>query len=144
MRAMVLVVLATATLSAQSTSRPASSFDVVEKTIPQLQEAMRSGEVTSRRLVELYLGRIAAYDRDGPRLNAMVALAPNALKEADALDRERRAGNVRGPLHGIPVVVKDNYETSDMPTAAGSLALGSFQTATDAYQVTRLREAGAV
>jgi amidase len=120
------------------------SYEVWEKSIPELQQAMQGGEVTSRQLVELYLARIAAYDREGPRLNAMVALAPNALKEADALDRERRAGTVRGPLHGIPVVVKDNYETSDMPTAAGSLALGSFQTRTDAYQVTRLREAGAV
>jgi Asp-tRNA(Asn)/Glu-tRNA(Gln) amidotransferase A subunit family amidase len=74
----------------------------------------------------------------------MVALNPKALEQADALDRERAAGRVRGPLHGIPVAVKDNYETVEMPTAAGSLALGSFQTTTDAFQVARLREAGAV
>ena len=121
-----------------------ASFDVFEKTIPELQEAMRSGEVTSRRLVELYRARIDAYDREGPRLNAMVALNAKALEQADALDRERAAGKVRGPLHGIPVVIKDNYETADMPTAAGSLALGSFQTSTDAFQVARLRDAGAV
>src|SRR5262249_10127782 len=118
--------------------------DVFERTIPQLQDAMRAGQVTSHELVELYRARIAAYDREGPRLNAMVAMNPKALEQADALDRERAAGGVRGPLHGIPIVVKDNYETTEMPTGAGSLALGSFQTTTDAFQVARLREAGAV
>src|SRR5262245_49974428 len=103
-----------------------TSFEVFEKTIPDLQEAMRSGAVTSRRLVEQYRARIAAYDREGPRLNAMIALNDKALEQADALDRERAAGRVRGPLHGIPIVVKDNYETAEMPTGAGSLALGSF------------------
>src|SRR5918996_3547834 len=106
MRAILIVVLTAATLSAQGTQ----SFDIVEKTIPQLQEAMRTGQVTSRQLVELYLGRIAAYDRIGPRLNAIVALNPRAVDEADALDRERRSKGVRGPLHGIPILVKDNYE----------------------------------
>ena len=143
MRRTALVVLALPVVLAAQSPRPAP-FDVFEKTIPQLQDAMRSGEVTSRRLVELYRARIDAYDREGPRLNAMVALNDKALEQADALDRERAAGRVRGPLHGIPVVVKDNYETVEMPTAAGSLALGSFQTTTDAFQVTRLRDAGAV
>src|SRR3989442_10349357 len=105
---------------------------------------MRAGEITSRGLVELYRARIAAYDREGPRLNAMVALNAKALEQAGALDRERAAGKVRGLLHGIPIVVKDNYETVEMPTAAGSLALGSFQSDADAFQVTRLRDAGAV
>ena len=126
---------------------PAASpprFEVVELTIPQLQDAMRAGDVTSRQLVEIYRARIAAYDREGPRLNATVALNPKALEQADERDRERADGKVRGPLHGIPIVVKDNYETVEMPTAAGSLALGSFQTTTDAFQVTRLRDAGAV
>ena len=132
-----------AALSAQPTA-PLSTFEVIEKTIPQLQDAMRAGQVTSRQLVEIYRARIAAYDREGPRLDAMVALNPKALEQADARDRERAAGKVRGPLHGIPIVVKDNYETVEMPTAAGSLALGSFQTTTDAFQVTRLRDAGAV
>jgi Asp-tRNA(Asn)/Glu-tRNA(Gln) amidotransferase A subunit family amidase len=119
-------------------------FEVVEQTIPELQEAMRAGKVTSRQLVEIYLSRIEAYDRRGPRLNAMVALNPRALDLADALDRERAEKGPRGPLHGIPIVVKDNFETSDMPTAAGSLALASFHPASDAFQVRRLREAGAV
>ncbi len=137
MRAIAIVLLTTTTVSAQS-------FDIVEKTIPQLQEAMQAGQVTSRRLVELYLARIAAYDRGGPRLNAIVALNPRALDEADALDRERAAKGARGPLHGIPILVKDNYETVGMPTAAGSIALAGYEAKGDAFLVRKLREAGAV
>lgn len=102
------------------------------------------GEVTSRQLVEQYLARIEAYDRHGPRLNAIIALSPTARAEADALDRERAKTAPRGPLHGIPVLVKDNYETIGMPTAAGSLALAGYQSISDAFLVRRLREAGAV
>ena len=118
---------------------PAATFDVFEKSIVDLLAAQRIGTVTSRDLVEKYLARIRAYDQDGPRLNAMIALNPRALEEADALDAERRAGRVRGPLHGIPIVVKDNYATADMPTTAGSLALGGFQTGRDAFMVKRLK-----
>ena len=120
------------------------TFDVVEKTIPELQDAMTSRLVTSRQLVAAYLARIAAYDQQGPRLNAMVALNPRALDAADALDKERASGHVRGPLHGIPVVIKDNYDTADMPTTGGSIALAGFTPGRDAFQVQKLREAGAV
>lgn len=120
------------------------TFDVAEKTIPELQEAMTAGVVTSRQLVVAYLARIAAYDQQGPRLNAMVTLNPHALEQAQALDDERAAGHVRGPLHGVPVVVKDNYETREMPTTGGSIALAGFSTGRDAFQVARLRDAGAV
>jgi Asp-tRNA(Asn)/Glu-tRNA(Gln) amidotransferase A subunit family amidase len=123
---------------------PASTFDVTEKTIVDLLAAQRIGTVTSHDLVEKYLARIRAYDHDGPRLNAIIVLNPNALAEANALDAERRAGHVRGPLHGIPIVVKDNYATADMPTTAGSLALAGFQTGRDAFMVKKLRDAGAV
>jgi Asp-tRNA(Asn)/Glu-tRNA(Gln) amidotransferase A subunit family amidase len=150
----ILGALVTAGVSGQSPRmtgggplRPANSaeaFDAVEKTIPELQEAMRAGTVTSRQLVEIALARIAAYDTQGPRLNAMVALNPRAREIADALDRERAQKGPRGPLHGIPILVKDNFETMEMPTAAGSLALASFQPGSDAFQVTRLRDAGAV
>ena len=130
----------------QSTATQPSqaAYDVMEKTIPQLQEAMAAGTVTSRELVEMYLARIAAYDKQGPGLNAIVTLNPDALATAAALDAERRAGRVRGPLHGIPVVVKDNYETMEMPTTAGSIALAGFHPHTDAFQVRRLKDAGAV
>src|SRR5215831_3586887 len=106
------------------TSQPSPTrFDVREKSIPELTAALASGAVTSRQLVQAYLDRIAAFDHAGPALNAMIAINPRALADADALDAERRAGRTRGPLHGIPIVVKDNYDTTDMPTTAGSLAL---------------------
>jgi amidase len=107
---------------------PAPRFDVVEKTIFDLKNEMDSGRVTSRQLVEQYLARIQAYDQDGPRINAFIMLNPHALDAAAALDAERRAGRVRGPLHGIPIVVKDNYAIADMPTTGGSLALEGFAT----------------
>jgi Asp-tRNA(Asn)/Glu-tRNA(Gln) amidotransferase A subunit family amidase len=122
----------------------APPFDVVEKTIFELQDAMRDRLVTARQLVEQYLARIRAYDQDGPRLNAFVAVNPRALEIADALDAERRSGKVRGVLHGIPIAVKDNYATVDMPTTGGSLALEGFQTERDAFMVKKLRDAGAV
>src|SRR5262249_7067375 len=137
--------LAASTLQAQSSTKPTqTTFDVMEKTIFQLQAAMAAGMVTSRKLVEIYLARIAAYDKQGPALNTIVALNPKALAVAEALDAERRAGRVRGPLHGIPVVVKDNYETVEMPTTAGSIALAAFHPHADAFQVRRLKDAGAV
>src|SRR3954447_408798 len=123
---------------------PAATFDVSEKTIVELLAAQRIGTVTSHDLIEKYLARIKAYDQAGPRLNAMIALNPRALEEADALDAERRAGRVRGPLHGIPIVVKDNYTTVDMPTTAGSRALLGFQAGRDGFMVKKLKEAGAV
>ena len=98
---------------------------MTEKTIAELAVALESGEVTSRELVEQYAARIEAYDKYGPQLNAVIIVNPNALAEADTLDGERAAGNVRGPLHGIPVIVKDNYDTADMPTTAGIIALGA-------------------
>jgi amidase len=120
------------------------AFDVFEKSIPDLQAAMTSGQVTSRQLVEGYLARIAAYDQRGPAINAMVTLNPEALTQAAVLDQERQARGPRGPLHGIPIVVKDNYETMELPTAAGSLALAANHPRRDAFQVRKLRDAGAV
>ena len=129
---------------AASTAPPLSDFDVMEKSIAELQQAMQSGAVTSRQLTAIFLARIRAYDKAGPRLNAMIAVNPRAVEMADALDRERAAGRVRGPLHGIPIVLKDNFETADMPTTAGSIALARLDTGRDAFQVKKLRDAGAV
>jgi amidase len=129
---------------AAASSAPPASYDVTEKSIEALQRSMESGEVTSRRLVDLYLARIDAYDKQGPALNAIVAVNPRAREAADALDAERAGRRVRGPLHGVPVLVKDNYETIEMPTAAGSIALASFHPARDAFLVQRLKAAGAV
>jgi amidase len=116
----------------------------LEATIPELQHAMERGELTSVDLVDFYLARIAAYDDAGPKLNAFITVNPHAREEAAALDAERAVPGPRGPLHGIPVVVKDNIGTADMPTTAGSLALEGFIPAKDAFQVRKLREAGAV
>ena len=121
-----------------------AAFDVMERSITELAAALDAGEVTSRELVAGYLARIDAYDQRGPMLNAMVVLNPNAADEADRLDAERAAGQVRGPLHGIPVVVKDNYDTGDMPTSAGAIALATSVPPDDSTQVRRLREAGAI
>ena len=116
----------------------------MDKTIPELQAAMTTGAITSRQLAQIYFARIAAYDQQGPALNTLVALNPQALAAADALDAERKAGKIRGPLHGIPILIKDNYETIEMPTTVGSIALRTFHPRNDAFQVRRLKEAGAI
>ncbi len=125
---------------------PASAplFEVHERSILDLQAAQAEGRVTARGLVDAYLARIAAYDQAGPRLNAIVQLNPNARAEADVLDRERAETRLRGPLHGIPVLVKDNYDMAGQPTSGGALGLATLVPRTDAFQVARLRAAGAV
>jgi len=118
-------------------------FPYAETDVADLQARMVSGELDSTTLTAAYLKRIAALDRTGPRLRAVLELNPDALKEAAERDRERRAGRLRGPLHGIPVLLKDNINAAPMATTAGSLALQGFKPG-DAYLVRRLREAGAV
>jgi len=134
------VVLATFLLAAPLSAQ----VEVAEATIADLQEAMASGRATSVGITSAYLARIAAYDRAGPHLNAILRLNPHALADAERLDAERAARGPRGPLHGIPVLLKDNYDTFDMPTSAGSLPLAGMVPPDDAYQVRKLREAGAV
>ena len=127
------------------TAFPPAAFELDELTISELQAGMASGKYTARRLTELYLGRIAAMDRQGPTLRAMLDLNPDALAIADALDAERTAGKLRGPMHGIPVVIKDNIATADrMTTTAGSLALEGSIAPRDSGVAARLRAAGAV
>lgn len=119
-------------------------FDVMERSIPELAAALGAGEVTSRELVASYLARIEAYDQRGPALNAIIVINPGAFSAADARDVERAEGRVRGPLHGIPVVVKDNYDMVDLPTSGGAIGLATSVPPDDAFQVRRLREAGAI
>ena len=133
-----------AALTALLLAACAPSYNVEEKTIAQLQADLSSGAVTSEQLVEAYLARIAAIDDAGPTLNAVLALNPEALAQARALDAERAAGQLRGPLHGIPILLKDNIESAENATTAGSLALAQNLTARDAPLVTRLRQAGAI
>jgi amidase len=120
---------------------PAKPFSVVEATIPEMQAALREGRVTSRELVTQYLIRIAMYE---DRLNAVMTVNPKSLEEADARDRERAAGKVRGPLHGIPVALKDNIQTTDMPTTGGALAFEGLVPPYEATLTKNLREAGAI
>ncbi|WP_204524671.1 amidase family protein [Litchfieldia alkalitelluris] len=116
-------------------------FKLEEATITELQDAMEQGKVTSKQLVQMYLERIQQYDSI---LNALTIINPNALETAAALDDERATKGPRGLLHGIPVIVKDNYDTYDMPTTAGSKSLEGSIPPDDAFQVAKLREAGAV
>ncbi len=120
-------------------------FNVVEATIAEMHRAMREGSVTARELVQLHLDRIEAYDKQGPAVNAIVVVNPNAVSRAEELDSIFAAtGEFVGPLHGIPVIVKDNYDTRDLPTTAGSASLAGSIPPDDAFQVRRIREAGAI
>jgi amidase len=124
---------------------PATPFELDEFTIAALQEGMKSGKFTARALSEKYLARIEAIDKHGPAVNSVIEINPDALAMADALDRERHAQGPRGPLHGIPVFIKDNIATHDrMQTTAGSLALVGSVPPRDAFVARKLREAGAV
>jgi amidase len=121
------------------------SFELHEITLAKLQERMGNGTLTARQITQLYLDRIKAIDLAGPKLNSVIEINPDALKIADQLDAERKDGKVRGPLHGIPVLIKDNINTADkMKTSAGSLALASNVAAEDAFIVSKLRNAGAI
>ncbi len=120
-------------------------FSLEEATIPELREGMKSGEYTARSITQMYLDRIEAIDQSGPNLRSIIEVNPDALSIADQLDEERAAGKVRGPLHGIPVLLKDNIDTDDqMETTAGSLALVGVSVAQDAWVTQQLRAAGAV
>ncbi|MGO8830220.1 MAG: amidase family protein [Steroidobacteraceae bacterium] len=128
--------------AAESGAKP---FNLQEATIGDVHEAYRSGATTATRLVQAYLDRIQAYDQAGPKLNAVIFLNPRALEEAAALDEHLRAtGKFVGPLHGIPVLLKDNINTKDMPTTGGSLSLAGYMPATDATIARKLRGAGAI
>jgi amidase len=135
----ILPLLLTVTLAINAAA--AAKFSVVEATIPDMQAALREKRVTSRELVLQYLTRIATYDA---KLNAVITVNPKALEEAEALDRERAAGKLRGPLHGIPIALKDNIHTTDMPTTGGALAFAELIPPYEATVTKKLRDAGAI
>ena len=132
------------TASAQSTPGTVETFDVSEATIADMQQALTTGKVTSVQLVQQYLDRIAKYDDQGPTINAILTINPQALQIAANLDRERQNKGSRGPLHGIPIIVKDNFDTADMPTTAGCVCLKNSIPDDDAEQIARLKAAGAI
>ncbi len=144
MKRLILVslcgLLAPVTLAAREPEK-AGPFTVVETGIPEIQKALASGRLTSRELVLRYLTRIALYE---DKLNAVMVVNPNALKEADERDRERAQKRIRGPLHGIPIALKDNIQTTDVPTTGGALALDGLVPPYEATLTKNLREAGAI
>ncbi len=144
--ALLPLVAALALAACSQTSAPAAPeatapFDVVETGIPELQAALREGRVTSRELTARYLERIAAYE---DRLNAIITVNPRALDEAEAMDKERAAGKIRGPLHGIPIALKDNIHTTDIRTTGGALAFRDLMPPYDATLTKNLRDGGAI
>jgi amidase len=124
-----------------TTSTSAAPFSVVETTIPEMQKAMQEGRVTSRQITEQYLQRIALYN---DKINAVITVNPKALEEADRLDQERKSGKVRGPLHGIPIALKDNVLTTDIRTTGGAIAFENLMPPYDATLAKNLRDAGAI
>ena len=120
------------------------SFGVLETTIDEIQAAYKSGQLTCRQLAQMYLDRIEAYDKKGPAINAIITLNPDALKEADRLDAAFKSAGLVGPLHGIPVVVKDQADAAGMPTTMGSLLFKDYYPARDCFVVEKLKQAGAI
>ena len=142
MKRMLTVVLLSLPLALQAKDQPKPKpFNLVEASIPDMQAALAAKRLTSRELVLQYLTRIATYE---DRLNAAITINPKALEEADVLDAERKAGKIRGPLHGIPVAVKDNVHTTNMPTTGGALAFDGLVPPYEATLVKNLRDAGAI
>jgi amidase len=144
MRTPLTIVLALAGGLSTASAQPPRPFQIEEATIAQIEAALRAGSISCRALVEQYLARIDADDKQGAKLNAIVMTNGDALRAADDLDRRFRESGPVGPMHCVPILVKDNYETADMPTSAGSLSLKDMKTGKDAFVVKRLRDAGAV
>jgi Asp-tRNA(Asn)/Glu-tRNA(Gln) amidotransferase A subunit family amidase len=138
-----LVLLLTAPLLAQQAAAP-PPFRVEETTIAQIHDAMKAGRLTCRALIDAYLRRIEAYDKNGPALNAIVMVNPDAQRLADELDRRFAQSGPVGPLHCVPAIVKDNFETIGLQSAAGSLSLKGFVSNKDAFLVKRIKDAGAI
>src|SRR6202049_1394804 len=122
----------------------AQDFVIEETTVAGIQQALQTNVRTGRQIVQAYLDRIAAYDHKGPTLNSILTLNPKALAEADRLDAERATGAPVGPLHCVSLVLKDNYNTADLPTTGGSASLAGMRPPADAFVVVRLRKAGAI
>src|SRR5277367_2584282 len=140
LRIYAVVLLAGGALRAQT----AAPFDVVEATIAHVHDAMGAGRLTCRGLVDAYIRRINAYDKNGPAMNAIVTINPDATKEADEMDRRFAQAGLSGPLHCVPMIVKDNFETKGLQTSNGALVFAGYQPKEDASLVARVRAAGAI
>jgi amidase len=140
-RLLLVIFIGVASLSLLAQQKSATAFTVVEAGIPEIQAAIKAGRLTSRELVVQYLTRIAMYEHT---LHAAIAINPNAIKEAEQLDRERAQGRIRGPLHGIPIALKDNIHTTEMPTTGGALAFAGYTPPYEATLTKNLRDGGAI
>src|SRR6516165_9557831 len=129
---------------AQARDDKSAPFDVMETSIDDIHAAFKSGRLTTRRLVQDYLDRINAYDKQGPTINAIITLNPHALDEADRLDTAYAKSGLVGPLHGIPILVKDEIDTAGMPTTLGTLVFKDYRPPRDAFKVDRIKKAGAI
>ena len=140
----VSIALALGSFALGSLSAHAESLNIETASIADLNKAYASGKLSSEKVVAAYLKRIEAYDKKGPSINSVILLNPKAIEQAKALDAERKSGKVRGPLHGIPIVLKDNFDTFDLPTTGGSQMLEGSIPPDDAYVVKKLRDAGVI
>jgi amidase len=138
------LLVATATSSHAQNAKDAAPFQIVETTIDDVHAAFRSGKLTARQLVQGYLDRIAAYDKGGPNINSIITINPQALEDADKLDAAYGRSGPIGPLHGIPVLVKDEIDTAGMPTTLGTLVFKDYRPPRDSFVVEKLRKAGAI
>lgn len=141
---LLLIAIAILSVSILPSAQTPSAFEVHEATIAQIHAAMAARQLTCRALVEQYLRRIDVFDKNGPALNAIVITNPEALKQADDLDRRFAESGLTGPLHCVPAIVKDNFETIGLQSANGSLSLAGFVSNKDAFQVARIKSAGAI
>src|SRR6266700_2753837 len=131
-------------VQAQVQAPTTKPFEIVEATIDDIHIAMRAGRLTARQLVQGYLDRINAYDKQGPTINSIITLNPNALAEADRLDAALRSSGLVGPLHGIAILVKDEIDTAGMPTTLGTVVFKDYRPPKDAFAIDKLRKAGAI
>src|SRR5438552_8718844 len=129
---------------AQARKDKAVPFQIMETTIDDIHAAFKSGKLTARQLVQGYLDRINAYDKAGPNINSVITINPNALDEADKLDAAYKRSGLIGPLHGIPVLVKDEVDTAGMPTTQGTLVFKDYRPPRDAFAIAQVRKAGAI
>jgi Asp-tRNA(Asn)/Glu-tRNA(Gln) amidotransferase A subunit family amidase len=129
---------------AQARKDRGAPFQIMETTVEDVHAAFKSGKLTARQLVQGYLDRISAYDKQGPTINSIITLNPNALAEADNLDAAYRRSGLTGPLHGIPILVKDEIDTAGMPTTLGTVVFKDYRPPRDAFAIERLRKAGAI
>jgi amidase len=143
--ALLAAVMSTAPVGrAQTAKKTGQPFEVVEATVDGIHAAFKSGQVTAHQLVQMYLDRIEAYNKRGPMINAIITLNPRALEEADRLDAAYRRSGPTGPLHGIPILVKDEVDAAGMPTTLGTLVFKDYRPPLDAFAVDRLKKAGAI